>query len=536
MNIARTINLKDLKNKYENFTLSKYYNASIFLIICMCYLFAREDIGFLILVIAIISNWILIDDMLPMILPLFGCCIIVLRLYNGWEKLVDFWPLLIWACVALVFHIVYYRKEIKKSKLLLPLLATTVALFLGGVTNISAKDYFSFNSIYYILGLGPLMLIFYFLFRHHLNPNRKYNTFDAIVDIANTIGGIVIVMLVIQYVQNIFLPIKALGDMEKESAAVSKIINTHLQFGNNLSTVLLMVMPFAFYKAKKTKWLNYAYTTLGSLECLAMIFTMSRSGILFSMMFIIFYMIYLFKDNKIRDKFKNILTFTLPLIITLIILIVKRGYWKLIFKIAFNNMSLLQEEALVLLFAVVIIGIGLYAYIDLIHKNPKKRSNILMITEIVIISFIAILVLFWKYLFGALSQLGEARVEMANIAVQNLFKHPLFGTGMGYTGMHDIYKPHGLMLNSYHCVVLQIIGSMGMVGILAYGYAFHKKYELLFKVDDKKFSYFILPIIGLHAMSIINPGIMMPLPYAMFEILILAVAENYLDRKAAKFI
>ena len=59
---------------------------------------------------------------------------------------------------------------------------------------------------------------------------------------------------------------------------------------------------------------------------------------------------------------------------------------------------------------------------------------------------------------------------------------------------------------------------------------------MLFKIENGKFFYFILPIIGLHAMSLINPGVMMPLSYAMFEILILAVAENYLDEKAAKCI
>ncbi len=533
---AKQITLEGVKNAYENFVLSKYYNASLFFIICVCYLFSKEDIGFLILMILIISNCILVEDIMPMILPLVGMCIIVLRLYDGWEKLFELWPLAICAVIALAFHFVYYKKKIKKSKILLPLLAVSVALLAGGLFVISAKEYFSFNAIYYTIGLGPGMIGFYLLFRHYLNPQKKYNTFEAIADIANTIGGIVIAMLVIQYVQNVIPKINAIPVWEPQQIWTDRIIGGPLQFGNNLSTVLLMVTPFSFYKAKETKWKNYVYTTLGSVECLAMIFTMSRSGIVFGMLFIIFYAIYLFNDSKLRKKFKSSLAFALPIIIMLIVIMSDRRFWQFLFTLAFNSQAFPQDKLLLLLLGVVISGIGLYVYLDIVNRTPAKRKTILMISEIVFIVGVAILVLFWKYLFDILLPLGGTRVEMADVAIKNLFKYPLFGTGMGYTGMQDIYNPHGLMLNAYHCIIFQVIGSMGMVGMLAYGYFFHKKYDMLFQVNNGKFFYFILPIIGLHAMSLINPGVMMPLSYAMFEILILAIAENYLDEKAAKCI
>lgn len=170
---VKQITLENVKNAYENFALSKYYNATLFFIIGVCYLFSREDIGFLILMIVIISNWILVDDIMPMILPLVGMCIIVLRLYDGWEKLFNFWPLLIHAAAAMAFHLIYYRKKFKKSQLLLPLLAISVALLVGGLFVISAKEYFSFNAIYYTTGLGLGMIGFYLLFRHYLNPQKN---------------------------------------------------------------------------------------------------------------------------------------------------------------------------------------------------------------------------------------------------------------------------------------------------------------------------------------------------------------------------
>ena len=129
----------------------------------------------------------------------------------------------------------------------------------------------------------------------------------------------------------------------------------------------------------------------------------------------------------------------------------------ILFTLAFNSQAFPQDKLLLLLLGVVISGIGLYVYLDVVDRNPAKRKTILMISEITFIVGVAILVLFWKYLFDILLPLGGTRVEMADVAIKNLFKYPLFGTGMGYTGMQEIYNPHGLMLNAYHCIIFQII-------------------------------------------------------------------------------
>ena len=117
------------------------------------------------------------------------------------------------------------------------------------------------------------------------------------------------------------------------------------------------------------------------------------------------------------------------------------------------------------------------------------------------------------------------RLPMAKRAFSSLKENPLFGEGIGYMGNIDIYDPKKGALGWYHSWPFQVIGSMGIVGILAYGY------QCVLRIKVMLFSKAALPLafcvvyVSIFIMSCFNPGEFCPLPYELLVIMIFVLLE-----------
>ncbi|MBR5976947.1 MAG: hypothetical protein IK046_04030, partial [Clostridia bacterium] len=78
----------------------------------------------------------------------------------------------------------------------------------------------------------------------------------------------------------------------------------------------------------------------------------------------------------------------------------------------------------------------------------------------------------------------------------------------------------------YHSSLPQVWGSMGIAGILAYGYRFVSVVRTFAKRTDLFSKTVFLSFIGLELMSLVNPGIFAP-AYLFIITILFVIAEQY---------
>lgn len=125
---------------------------------------------------------------------------------------------------------------------------------------------------------------------------------------------------------------------------------------------------------------------------------------------------------------------------------------------------------------------------------------------------------------GFISQ-DEARYGLLGRMMDDLRSNYLFGRGLGYRGNEDLYKPREGAMNWYHMMIPQIVGSLGLVGVAAYGLQLSLRVYTIFR----RASVFKLAMgvsyAGLFLMSQVNPGEFCPIPYAFLAVLLFVMAE-----------
>ncbi len=142
----------------------------------------------------------------------------------------------------------------------------------------------------------------------------------------------------------------------------------------------------------------------------------------------------------------------------------------------------------------------------------------------------------WEYLRALMDHLikddgssSEARVKLIERMAEDFKSNPIFGTGIGYTGNADIYNPQKGAMNWYHMWFAQVVGGLGIVGILAYGYQLIDRIIIFFKNISLLNCTFLLAYFGLFIMSQVNPGEFCPMPYAALAVTFFVVMEKESD-------
>lgn len=113
----------------------------------------------------------------------------------------------------------------------------------------------------------------------------------------------------------------------------------------------------------------------------------------------------------------------------------------------------------------------------------------------------------------------------------DLFKNNLiFGAGLGYKGTNYAMSPWCIYW--FHSTFFQVIGSLGIIGIVAYAYFYVQRILVLFKKINNPFNIImIFSVLGFEIHSLIDVGTFAPFPFLFSVILISIIVEinNYHD-------
>ncbi len=130
---------------------------------------------------------------------------------------------------------------------------------------------------------------------------------------------------------------------------------------------------------------------------------------------------------------------------------------------------------------------------------------------------------------------GEPRIILLKRSIEDFKSNILFGRGLGYQGNIDAYNPKKGSLYFYHMMIPQIIGSMGLCGIIGYGWQFILRIRTLLRRIDNYTVCLFISYLGVFMMSQVNPGEFVPLPYSLIAVTIFVIMEKQprLSKKAA---
>lgn len=264
--LPRNHKLAQIFLNLRSFFLTKLFMWLCFAAGALFISFGAEVFGvvFFVLLIALIMT--VSDDILPTTFPFLVICISVLQCYNSFSTFIKLWWLAIPVVAAVVFHFVFYRRPVVIGRTFYGIVAVTVAVTVGGLGFISIENYF--KSMYYVAGLGVGMLICYILIKSQMEIDRDYDWREKFVDIMYMAGLFTCFQLIAVYVENYISLSDRLTLLEflekREIIGEQRLGMTEyypstiapntimLQCGNNISTFIMMFLPFPFYKAMKS--------------------------------------------------------------------------------------------------------------------------------------------------------------------------------------------------------------------------------------------------------------------------------------------
>ena len=247
---------------------------------------------------------------------------------------------------------------------------------------------------------------------------------------------------------------------------INEVLDTkstlYMQWRNNCSTILMITIPFAFLMANKK---SYA-TIFGFLFFFAILLTGSRGGMVFGavelVMCIVMYMLY---DRRRRLAYAII--------------------------------------CVCILFGFLAFAPQVTEFLGYTIDRLFKAVN--------------------GFLMG---EQTEVRAIHYARGLNDFFNHPIFGTGLGYMGNRDVHPSKEFALCWYHCEPIQIAASFGSLGIIAFVYQFIRRNMLMWKKATLFNMTIFLSYISLEMMSLVNPGILCPLPYLMLVTLFMVIVEK----------
>lgn len=256
----------NILQKMRSFFVSEIFMAIEFLIAAVIVITHIEIQGVLIFLLLISAILIICDDVIATTLPFFLVCCFAAKCKGSFDIFVSIWWLALFVVFALVFHFVVYRKKKDYSlgKSFWAIFIVSVAVTLGGLGIITAEEYFAGVSILYVVGLGFGMLFAYWLINASFKPNDKYYFSDKFSKIMVATAIFACFMIIHHYIANI------------ESFLENPRI-LQFQWRNNLSTMIMLTMPFTFYMSyKKTPYIFAGILCFGCL-----LLAGSRGGLIF---------------------------------------------------------------------------------------------------------------------------------------------------------------------------------------------------------------------------------------------------------------
>ncbi len=150
-----------------------------------------------------------------------------------------------------------------------------------------------------------------------------------------------------------------------------------------------------------------------------------------------------------------------------------------------------------------------------------------------------VLFMHWDAVWGKISSIlqieslkEEMRYTMLLESIENFKKNPLWGTGLLDDSIaYGTVNKKGTM-TWYHMMIPQIIGSMGLIGVVAYSFQTFVRAKLIFTKKDAWSLCLGLSYLGVFLMSQVNPGEFCPIPFQLLAVLLFIFQEQRFVRRA----
>ncbi len=118
------------------------------------------------------------------------------------------------------------------------------------------------------------------------------------------------------------------------------------------------------------------------------------------------------------------------------------------------------------------------------------------------------------------------RLQLLARSVEDFLRYPLFGIGLSNPANADLYPVVEGSMVFYHNLPAQVMGSMGMLGIVAYGVLIHDRVSLLRSGHNPWSDMLGLCYLGMLLVSMINPGEFCPFPNAVMITMAFSAVEE----------
>lgn len=431
--------------KMRTFFMSEIFMAVVCVMAAFVVITKQEIYGAIAFVLLISLLLVVCDDVIVTTLPFLLLSCFAAKCKDSYDIFIGFWWVVFIVVPALVFHFVYYRdkKNYSMGGSFWAIFIVSIAVTLGGVGIISAQEYFAGVSIANVLGLGFGMLLAYFLMNASFKPSDKYSFSDRFAKIMLVTAIFGCFMIIHHYIINI-----------ETFLARPRILQ--FQWRNNLSTMLMLAMPFVFYMSVK----RTPYLVLGFIVYGCILLSGSRGGMLFGGIELVLCVATLIVVDKKKRKI---------------------------------NIAILAS----------IFILGLFSMSDMLLLLSKTLERFQSKGE------------------------NKIRYGLYLRAIEDFKSNPITGRGIGYMGNRDIHKSVKFALCWYHSSVFQIIGSFGIIGIIAYVNQYVNRIKIFLKNRKNFFNITVfLSYIGIELMSLVNPGVFSPIPYLLIVTMYFIIINN----------
>ncbi len=339
--------------------------------------------------------------------------------------------------IALVLHFLLYPVRIQIGKSFWGLVAVSVALLLGGIGSISAKDYFAIGALYFVIFLGVGMTVFYLAMRVYNFSDERYDAKERLMEILYCLGLFCAFFMVEQGVRMLLC-------YGKLGAYVG---------ANDICVFVLFSLPAFFYFARR----HYVHFYIGAFLVGCMVLTYSITGVFVGGILAVVGLFYLW--------------FYAP-----------------------NRRLITGINA-----AIAVIGVTVIVWHFELYDAEKLKA-----------------VFFAE---------ENGRVQLLRTAWQGFLKNPVFGSGLGNLEGYDASLITGLSIPWTHNFLVQTIGTMGIIGALAYGFQMVVRARLAL-VRRTPFRMAIgASYLGIFLISMFQPGEFCPMPYQMMAVLFFVFLE-----------
>lgn len=284
---------------FRKFAISKYFMILCVGLACGIVTLGIEVEGTVIFVFLECILLIFCDDLLVTTLPFLLTCEFLCKMYNSFNTFIKIWPIGMALIFALIFHFVVYRKKIVVGKLFWGILAVSVATTIGGLGAKGAWKDIDGSGIFYIVALGFGMLFIYVLLSSYIKADKGYDIAEKFAYIM-MLAGIFAVFIVLQHYMTLLSKV-----VRNPMSLINDPRFFYVQWKNNISTFLMITMPFPFYLSFKKNHRSSTFHRywMGVLIFVALMLAQSRGGMLFGTIeFVICIITIIFIDKPSRRK------------------------------------------------------------------------------------------------------------------------------------------------------------------------------------------------------------------------------------------